>query len=98
MRSTWTDSRLDDLAHRMDDGFARVDRDLRDIRAEIGSVRSELSAETRSLREELSAETGSLRLEMNARFDSLQRTLIQFGGGLVASFVGLIVAFVLTAH
>ena len=98
MRSTWTDSRLDDLAHRMDEGFARVDRDLRDIRAEIGSVRSELSAETRSLREELSAETGSLRLEMNARFDALQRTLIQFGGGLVASFLALIVAFVLTAH
>jgi hypothetical protein len=120
MRSTWTDSRLDDLTHRMDDGFARVDKDLREIRAEIVSVRSELSAEIGSVRSELSAEvsavrtelsaeigavrtelsaeTGSLRLEMNARFDSLQRTLLQFGGGLVASFVALIAAFVLTGH
>ena len=83
MRSTWTDSRLDDLSQRMDEGFRRVDADLRELRAEIGSQRGE---------------TSSLKVEMNARFDSLQRTLIQFGGGLIASFVGLIVTFVLTRH
>lgn len=49
MRSTWTDSRLDDfktsvdarfddLAHRMDAGFARVDGELRDIRGELGAL------------------------------------------------------------
>jgi hypothetical protein len=28
----WTDERLDDLAQKMDAGFARVDRDIRDLR------------------------------------------------------------------
>ena len=43
-------------------------------------------------------ELSGLRTEMNARFDSLQRTMIQFGGSLLASFVGLVVAFVLSQH
>jgi 3-dehydroquinate synthetase len=36
-----------------------------------------------------------IRSEFNARFDSMQRTMIQFGGGMIATFVGLIVAVVL---
>jgi hypothetical protein len=28
----WTDERLDDLARRMDAGFDRIDRDIRDLR------------------------------------------------------------------
>ncbi|HEY2717303.1 MAG TPA: hypothetical protein VGI73_13875 [Solirubrobacterales bacterium] len=39
-RRTWTDERLDDFSQRMDHGFDRVDRDLRDIRGEIGELRS----------------------------------------------------------
>ena len=31
-RTMWTDERLDDLAQRMDAGFERVDRDIRDLR------------------------------------------------------------------
>ena len=38
-RSAWTDERLDDLANRMDAGFARVDADIREPRAEIGGLR-----------------------------------------------------------
>lgn len=30
-----TDERLDDLANRMDAGFARVDADIRELRAEL---------------------------------------------------------------
>jgi len=33
----WTDERLDDLARRMDAGFERVDRDIRELRTELGS-------------------------------------------------------------
>jgi hypothetical protein len=51
-RETWTDERLDDLSRRMDRGFDRVDRDIRELRAEVGgefnSMRSEI-AELRSL-------------------------------------------------
>lgn len=28
----WTDERLDDLARKMDAGFDRIDRDIRDLR------------------------------------------------------------------
>jgi hypothetical protein len=49
MRSTWTDSRLDDFAsrtdrrfddleHRMESGFARVDHEFREVRGEIGAL------------------------------------------------------------
>jgi hypothetical protein len=38
-RTAWTDARLDDLANRMDAGFARVDADIRELRAEIGGLR-----------------------------------------------------------
>ena len=37
VREAWTDERLDDLAHRMDGGFERVDRDIRDLRLEMNS-------------------------------------------------------------
>lgn len=35
-RESWTDERLDDLSRRMDQGFERVDRDIRDLRIEMG--------------------------------------------------------------
>jgi hypothetical protein len=38
-RATWTDERLDDLARRMDDGFNRVDADLRAVNARIDALR-----------------------------------------------------------
>jgi hypothetical protein len=38
VRSTWTDSRLDDLATKVDTGFARVDGELREIRGELSGI------------------------------------------------------------
>jgi hypothetical protein len=69
MRDKWSDERMDDLNRRVENGFNRVDADLREIRAEIKS------------------EIGGLRGETNARFDSLQRTMLQLGGGMIATFV-----------
>jgi hypothetical protein len=40
-RGALTDERLDDLARRMDAGFARVDADIRELRMEL---RTELGA------------------------------------------------------
>lgn len=37
MRKSWTDERLDDLSHRMDAGFNRVDADLRELRTEMNA-------------------------------------------------------------
>jgi hypothetical protein len=41
MGGAWTDARLDDLAQRMDSGFARVDADIRELHTEL---RTELGA------------------------------------------------------
>jgi hypothetical protein len=68
MRESWTDARLSDFAahtdgrfesleRRVDEGFRRVDADLR---------------------------------ALNGRFDSLQRTMLQVGGGVIVALVGLI--------
>ena len=53
-RVAWTGERLDDLSRRMDAGFDWIDRDIRELRAELHS-------ETGSLR----AEIGTLRTTMN---------------------------------
>jgi hypothetical protein len=44
MREAWTDERLDDLTNRMDQGFARVDGDMRDLRVEMNSRFNHLDA------------------------------------------------------
>jgi hypothetical protein len=56
MRSTWTDSRLDDFAAHTDRRFDaidlrfdRVDQEFREVRAEIGSVRAEIGALQRTI-------------------------------------------------
>ncbi|MGH2962909.1 MAG: hypothetical protein ACRDL3_12065 [Solirubrobacterales bacterium] len=36
-RATWTDERLDDLSNRVDEGFNRLDQDLRQQRVEINA-------------------------------------------------------------
>jgi hypothetical protein len=41
-RVAWTDERLDDLARRVDFGFDRVDRDIRELRGVIESLRTTL--------------------------------------------------------
>ena len=37
MRQSWTDERLDDLSQRMDEGFRRVDADVRELRTEMNA-------------------------------------------------------------
>jgi hypothetical protein len=87
VKEQWTDERLDDLNHRVSDGFNRIDADLRSIRDEIGSLRAETKSEIGFLRVEMGSEIGALRTETNARFDALQRTMLQLGGGMIATFV-----------
>ena len=47
-RHTGTDERIDDLSRRVDAGFERVDKDMRDLRTDMNAgfaeVRTELSA------------------------------------------------------
>jgi hypothetical protein len=85
MRDAWTDERLDDLNHRVDNGFKEVSREFQalrlEMRTEFAAVRSETATEFGSVRGEI---TG-LRGEMAA----MNRTLIQVGAGaMVTMFVG----------
>jgi hypothetical protein len=41
-RVAWTDERLDELARRMDAGFERVDREIRELRSTMNRVGSGL--------------------------------------------------------
>jgi hypothetical protein len=38
-QTMWTDERLDDLSTRMDAGFERVDRDIRELRTDMRDMR-----------------------------------------------------------
>jgi hypothetical protein len=66
---------------RLDDFAAHTDRrfDALERRVESGFTR-------------VDADIRDLRTEMNARFDSVQRTMIQFGGVMIAALIGLVAA------
>ena len=48
-RETWTDQRLDDLNKKVDDGFARVDKDIRELRSEMNDRFDSIDARFESL-------------------------------------------------
>jgi hypothetical protein len=87
MQTNSTDRRLDDLNHKVDQGFERVDTDIRELRAES-------RAEFTALRSEMRSESSALRVEVKAGFDAinqhfeaLHRLMIQFGGGLFVTVI-----------
>jgi hypothetical protein len=45
MRDAWTDERLDDLNHRVDEGFSEMRTEFRAVRGKFLAVRSETSAQ-----------------------------------------------------
>jgi hypothetical protein len=89
-RATWTDERLDDLSARVERGFEKVDRDIRELRMEMKSgdeaLRKEMHAGFRELSGELNGRFGEIEGrfgEMNARFADLERTIRRFGGLMI---------------
>lgn len=63
-----------------------TDERLDDLKGEVVTLRTEMRDEFRSVRAEMSG----IRSEMHAGFDSLHRTMIQFGGIVIVALVGLI--------
>jgi DNA anti-recombination protein RmuC len=88
VRETWTDERLDDLSKKVDDGFARVDADIRELRAEIGGMRKENKHEFAKVRTEMNQEFASLRAEMNARFEAMNRNFLAGLVTIIAAIIG----------
>jgi len=83
MREAWTDERLDDLTVRMDRGFDRVDRDLRELRVEMDAQFDRLEGKM----ERLEAKMERLEAKMDKRFDSMWRMTL----AAYLTIVGLIV-------
>jgi hypothetical protein len=75
-RETWTDERLDDLNKKVDDGFARLDSDIRELRHEVKaqgeSLRADLKAQGEVLRGEMKAQGDELRAENAAQSQDLR--------------------------
>ena len=101
MRDTWTDERLDDLSRRMETGFDRVHQDLRDLNGRFDAFNQRMDErfESANKRTDERFEAANQRTDerfdaVDARFDSLQRTMLQIGGGMIAAFIGLIAAFI----
>jgi hypothetical protein len=63
-RETWTDERLDDLRDHMDSGFQGVKGETREVKAAVGSTRTELKEEIAATRLELRGEISATRLEL----------------------------------
>jgi hypothetical protein len=79
MREKWTDERLDDLNHRVDEGF-------REIREEMRALRVEMNARFDAMDKRFDG--------MDARFDAMQRTMLHaivaMSAAFLAGFGGLV--------
>jgi hypothetical protein len=87
MREKWTDGRLDDLNHRVDEGFNETRHEFRalrlEMRTEFAAVRTDLTAEIGGVR----AEARAARSELSGQIAQLHRTILQLFGGMMATFV-----------
>jgi hypothetical protein len=87
MQRDSTEKRLDDLNHKVDQGFERIDADVRvlrtESRAEFAAVREQMRIESVAVRGEMKAGFDSI----NERFDALHRLMIQFSGGLLGTVI-----------
>jgi len=84
VRETWTDERLDDLSKKVDEGFARVDLDIRELRADIGVMRTENQQEFLKLRGEIKSEGSALRGEIKSEGSALRGEIKREVGALRA--------------
>jgi archaellum component FlaC len=94
VREKWTDERLDDMNDRMGEGFARLDKDIREVRSEMAGVRAEVAG----VRTELAETKTEILGEMNSCFEAMHRLIIQVGGGLVGTMAIGFLGLALTQH
>jgi hypothetical protein len=77
MRNSWTDDRLDDLNTRIDQGFSRVEAEIRGVRTEMrtefAAIRGETEEESSSVRADMKEEFASVRQEMKEGFALMEK-------------------------
>jgi DNA anti-recombination protein RmuC len=75
VREAWTDERLDDLAVRMEDGFAKSEQRDKELRREVKSQSSELRAEIAALGAEMRESNQALGKELRESNETLGKEL-----------------------
>ncbi len=94
MRQSWSDDSLDDLNHRVDAGFARVDERFAQMEARMDAQADRLDAKFDATATELRLQMQADTHQLNSRFDAMQQTMMRVGAGLIgvliASSAGLI--------
>jgi type VI protein secretion system component VasK len=106
----WTDDKIDVLAKKVDDGFARMDERFTGVEVELAKVNGRVDGLAALTDERFKAvgqrfDEVDRRLDrldagfvqMNDKFDALQRTLLQLCGGLIGTVIAAAVALIL-AH
>lgn len=81
-REKWTDERLDDLNKKVDDGFARVSDDIRELRRHV-------DAQGEALRGEIKAQGEELRDEIRSQGDAIKTQGKELRGEIAAQGEGL---------
>lgn len=96
MRESWTDARLDDFAAHTDRRFDAVDKRFDAVDRRFEAVDQRFDAVDQRF-DVVDQRFNRVEAELHAlkgRFDALNRTLLQIGGGviatLIAGFMGLI--------
>lgn len=88
----WNDDRLDELSNRVDEGFAKVDREMKE-----GFARVDQRFEGVATREEMGEVKAEIQL-LNSKFDRLAHSLmvagISFGISMFALLASLLVALI----
>jgi hypothetical protein len=68
----WTDSRMDDLKGQVEGLDRRMEQGFRDLRVEIGGLRSDVKGQIDGLRGEMKGQGDGLRGEMKGQIDGLR--------------------------
>lgn len=90
-QGNWDDDKLDRLARKVDDGFARIDHQFALVDQRFIGIELQLKEVDRRLdRFETRVETGFQ--DMNARFDRMQQTLLITNGGIIAVVLAAILS------
>ena len=92
MREAWTDHRLDDLNHKVDEGFKRVDKRFDRFEDEVDTRFNRVDHRFNRLEGEIDHRFERLEERLERRFDSLNRNLLLFSGSMIVALFGVIAA------
>lgn len=92
MREAWTDERLDDLNHKVDEGFQKVDKRIDRFEGKVDIRFNRVDDRFNRLEGEIDHRFERLEERLEQRFDSLNRTLFLFSGSMIVALFGVIAA------